>query len=94
MIAYFADHRDMLMSAFFEHLWLVGETLLLSIVFASVLSYILLEHPKASQTVIQVFGAIFDSVAGAVCAVDPVFRSGQRDGDSGAGGVQSIFVDS
>ena len=59
MITYFMDHRDMLLGAFFEHLWLVCETLFLSIVLASILSYILLEYPKASPTVIQVFGAIY-----------------------------------
>ena len=59
MIEYFIKHSDMLMAAFGEHLWLVAETLLLSIVLAGILSYLLLESPKLAQGVIQIFGAIY-----------------------------------
>ena len=59
MIAYFLDHQDMLLSAFWQHLGIVLEVLLISVLLASVLSYILLPYPKAAQAVIQFFGAIY-----------------------------------
>ena len=79
MIGYFVKHYDMLMGAFDEHLVLVGVILLLSIAIAAVLSYVLIPHQRATERVLQVFGAIYSIPSLALFALlIPVFGLGNK----------------
>jgi len=59
LIRYFAEHTSMLISAFFQHMWIVFFTLLISFILASAISYFLLKSEKATNIVIQIFSAIY-----------------------------------
>ena len=59
MFSYFAKHADMLLGAFAEHLLIVFETLLISIVLAAVLSYLLLRSEKATNMVVHFFSPVY-----------------------------------
>ena len=59
MIAYFIEHYDLLLSAFWEHLGIVFSTLLLSIALAAVLCWFLLNSERAANLVIQLFSQIY-----------------------------------
>ena len=59
MLAYFADHSDLLMGAFREHIQIVSVTLLISIYLATVISYLLLSSEKATNMVVQFFGVVY-----------------------------------
>ncbi|MDO4620517.1 MAG: ABC transporter permease [Lachnospiraceae bacterium] len=77
MFAYFAKHSDMLMGAFCEHLRIVAVVLVLSVVLASVLSYLLLQSEKAANLVIQIFSAIYSIPSLALFAMlIPIFGLG------------------
>lgn len=59
MLGYFAEHSDLLMGAFWEHLQIVSVTLLISILLATVISYLLLSSEKATNMVVQLFSVIY-----------------------------------
>ena len=59
MIAYFIEHYDLLLSAFWEHLGIVFSTLLLSVALAAVLCWFLLNSERAANLVIQLFSQIY-----------------------------------
>lgn len=59
MIRYLLRYGDQLGSAFAEHLGIVFLTLLISVLLASVLSYLLLRSEKATNLVIQFFSAVY-----------------------------------
>lgn len=69
MWEYFAAHREMLLTAFFQHLLLVLEVLLISFALAAVLSYLLLPHPRLTRGVIQFFGALYSIPSLALFAI-------------------------
>ncbi|MDF2544530.1 MAG: glycine/betaine transporter permease [Herbinix sp.] len=59
MISYFMNYQDKLFSALFEHLKIVGLTLLISILLASVITLFVIKSEWLSNAVIQVFGVIY-----------------------------------
>ncbi|MCR5792350.1 MAG: ABC transporter permease [Lachnospiraceae bacterium] len=59
MFPYFIEHSDQLMEAFWEHLEIVIVTMAISLFLATVISYLLLKSERATNLVVQVFGAIY-----------------------------------
>lgn len=59
MIAYFAQHAELLLSAFLEHLAIVFSTLLISIVLAAVICWFLLQSERATNITVQLFSEVY-----------------------------------
>lgn len=59
MFAYFADHSDQLMSAFWEHLGIVFSVLLISIILAAVICWFLLQSERATNIVVNIFSEVY-----------------------------------
>ena len=59
MFAYFADHSDQLMSAFWEHLGIVFSVLLISIILAAVICWFLLRSERATNIVVNIFSEVY-----------------------------------
>ena len=59
MIDYFVKHYDLLLSAFWEHLQIVFETLIISVILASVISYLLLFSERATNITVHIFSEIY-----------------------------------
>lgn len=59
MFAYFADHSDQLMSAFWEHLGIVFSVLLISIILAAVICWFLLKSERATNIVVNIFSEVY-----------------------------------
>lgn len=59
MLAYFADHSDQLMSAFWEHLGIVFSVLLISIILAAVICWFLLRSERATNIVVNIFSEVY-----------------------------------
>lgn len=59
MFAYFADHSDQLMSAFWEHLGIVLSVLLISIILAAVICWFLLRSERATNIVVNIFSEVY-----------------------------------
>lgn len=59
MFAYFADHSDQLMSAFWEHLGIVFSVLLISIILAAVICWFLLRSESATNIVVNIFSEVY-----------------------------------
>ena len=77
MLEYFADHSDQLMEAFFEHLEIVFFTMLISMLLATVISYLLLRSERATNVVVQIFSAVYSIPSMALFAMlIPLFGLG------------------
>jgi len=59
MFEYFIRYHQKFLSAFIEHAEIVIITLLISLVFASILSLVLLKFKKVSNIILQLLGAIY-----------------------------------
>lgn len=59
MFAYFADHSDQLMSAFWEHLGIVFSVLLISIILATVICWFLIRSERATNIVVNIFSEVY-----------------------------------
>ena len=59
MFAYFADHSDQLMSAFWEHLGIVFSVLLISIILAAVICWFLLQSERTTNIVVNIFSEVY-----------------------------------
>ena len=59
MFAYFAEHSDQLMSAFWEHLGIVFSVLLISIIVAAVICWFLLQSERATNIVVNIFSEVY-----------------------------------
>lgn len=59
MIDYFAQHADLLMSAFWEHLGIVFSTLLISVLLAAVICWFLLSSERATNITVNVFSEVY-----------------------------------
>lgn len=59
MFSYFAKYHDKLFAALQEHLKLVGITLLISILFAFLITVIIIRSELLSGIVIQIFGMVY-----------------------------------
>lgn len=59
MFAYFSDHSDQLMSAFWEHLGIVFSVLLISIILAAVICWFLLQSERATNIVVNIFSEVY-----------------------------------
>lgn len=59
MFAYFADHSDQLMSAFWEHLGIVFSVLMISIILAAVICWFLLRSERATNIVVNIFSEVY-----------------------------------
>ena len=59
MLVYFSKYHDKLFTALFEHLKLVGTTLLISVVLAFVITLIIVRSQFLSNIIIQIFGVVY-----------------------------------
>lgn len=59
LFEYFAQHAELLLSAFWEHLGIVFSTLLISVALASVLCWFLLKSERATNIVVNLFSEIY-----------------------------------
>lgn len=69
MIGYFFKYSDKFFNAFLEHVQIVVITLLISIVLASLITILILPSKKTTNTVIQLFGAIYSIPSLAIFAL-------------------------
>lgn len=69
MIAYFIKYSDKFYNAFWEHIQIVVMTLLISIIFASIITILILPHKKVTNIVIQLFGAVYSIPSLAIFAL-------------------------
>lgn len=59
MIEYFLKYHDKFLSALVEHMEIVGITLLISIILASMITVIIMRSLRLTNIVIQIFGAVY-----------------------------------
>jgi osmoprotectant transport system permease protein len=79
MLEYFIKYHDRLLTALFEHLQIVGVTLFISIILASVITLLILKSERISNAVIQLFGVIYSIPSLALFALlIPVMGIGQK----------------
>ncbi len=69
MMEYFIEHYDIFLEAFIQHIMIVCLTLLISIVLASILSYLILWNRRISAIVVQLFGIIYSIPSLALFAI-------------------------
>jgi len=78
MSVYWDKHHDTLINALIEHLGLVGLTLLLSIILASVITILIMPYRKVSRLSVNMLGAVYSIPSLALFAVlIPVFGIGK-----------------
>ncbi|MEM5767970.1 MAG: ABC transporter permease [Bacillota bacterium] len=79
MLEYFIKYHDRLLAALLEHLQIVGVTLFISIILASVITLLILKSERISNAVIQLFGVIYSIPSLALFALlIPVMGIGQK----------------
>ncbi|PSM51954.1 glycine betaine/L-proline ABC transporter, permease subunit [Campylobacter blaseri] len=84
MIDYFIKNSDMFLNAFFEHLWIVFVTLVISVILAMVMTYVLLSFEKLGNLINHIFAVTYSVPSLALFAMlIPVL---------GLGKVTAIFV--